>query len=456
MAVLDPFHHCGHENSAFEAHMHISAGRQLDGMLPHRTAFRNILKSEAARGAVDQQLQLAPFGGNPGMTALIGGDRVEFRPDSGGPAVVVPRLRERNCRPAKAAFGADPADIPLRAAAAGAVVSFIGAINDVVAAMREPSRERGGCPFVNENVGHGCTPKHPGTMHPRHTWYETLLENSLPSGSKRHMRIAVVAPSNPLKRQAAEAVEGIVRDRGDCEVFFHQQCFLSAGHFAGTDEQRLAALREVMADPAVDAVWFAKGGYGSNRIAEAAAREFPEVARSKLYMGYSDTGFLLAGFHKAGLEVAHGPMPQDVLREGGEAAVNRALDWLVRRDSKSLEPNLRQPAMAFNLTVLSTLLGTVLEPDFSGVELLIEEVSEHHYRIDRLMFHVTSSANVRRAARIRLGRASDIPENDPDFGSNEQAIVADWCSRSGIQLGSRADVGHDSANKVVPFGRTPL
>jgi len=212
------------------------------------------------------------------------------------------------------------------------------------------------------------------------------------------MRIAIVAPSNPLKREAADAVEAIAAQRGDCELFFHPQCFLSAGHFAGTDQQRLAALREVMAEPAVDAVWFAKGGYGSNRIAEAAVKDLPDAARSKLYMGYSDPGFLLAAFHKADLEVAHGPMPHDILRDGGEAAVNRALDWLVRRASRSLEPDLRQPAMAFNLTVLSSLLGTVLEPDFSGVELLIEEVSEHHYRIDRLMFHVTSSANVRRAS----------------------------------------------------------
>jgi len=270
------------------------------------------------------------------------------------------------------------------------------------------------------------------------------------------MRIAVVAPSNPLKREAAEAVEAIVRERGDCELSVHPQCFFSAGHFAGTDEQRLSALREVMADPAVDAIWFARGGYGSNRIAEAAVKDLPEAARSKLYMGYSDTGFLLAVFHKAGLEVAHGPMPQDVLREGGDAAVSRSVDWLVRRDPCALEPALDGPAMAFNLTVLSTLLGTVLEPDFSGVELLIEEVSEHHYRIDRLMFHVTASENVRRAARIRLGRASDIPENDPDFGSDEQAIIADWCERTGIEIGPRAGIGHDSANKVVPCGRRPL
>src|SRR5437764_340467 len=146
------------------------------------------------------------------------------------------------------------------------------------------------------------------------------------------MRIAVVAPSCALKREAAEAVQAIVDGRGDCELVIHPQCFLTDGHFAGPDEARLSALREVMANPSVDAVWFARGGYGSNRIAEAALAEVPDAARSKIYLGYSDAGFLHAGFHKAGLAVAWGPMPQDALRDGGKAAVNRALDWLVRHD----------------------------------------------------------------------------------------------------------------------------
>jgi muramoyltetrapeptide carboxypeptidase len=265
------------------------------------------------------------------------------------------------------------------------------------------------------------------------------------------MRIAVVAPSCPLKREAADAVEAIVAERGDCELAIHPQCFLSEGHFAGPDEARLAALREVMADRSVDAVWFARGGYGSNRIAEAALADLPDAARGKTYMGYSDAGFLLAGMHKAGLVVAWGPMPQDVMRDGGEAAVWRALDWLVRRDPTALEPELAAPAMAFNLTVLSNLLGTPLEPDFAGVDLLIEEVSEHLYAIDRTMFHVTSSENVRRASRIRLGRVGDLLPNDVDFGSDEVAIVKDWCGRSGISFGGAADIGHDARNKVVPF-----
>jgi muramoyltetrapeptide carboxypeptidase len=267
------------------------------------------------------------------------------------------------------------------------------------------------------------------------------------------MRIAVVAPSCPLKPEAAEALQAIVSSRGDCEVVIHPQSYLSDGHFAGPDEARLSALREVMADPSIDAVWFARGGYGSNRIAMAALADLPAAARDKLYVGYSDAGFLHAGLHKAGLRAVWAPMPQDVLRSGGEAAVGRALDWIVQRDEAALEPSLDGPAMAFNLTVLSNVLGTSLEPDFTGVDLLIEDVGEQLYRTDRTMFHITSNPAVRKVRKIRLGRISDILPNEREFAGTEAEIVEDWCGRSGINFGGRADIGHDAANRVVPFRR---
>ena len=267
------------------------------------------------------------------------------------------------------------------------------------------------------------------------------------------MKIAVVAPSCTLKREAAERVQALAAAREGCELVIHPQCFLNDGHFAGSDGERLAALGEVMADESVDAIWFARGGYGSNRIAEAALADISVPAMRKAYLGYSDAGFLLAGLHKAGCEVAHGPMPQDVLRDGGEAAVARALDWLLERAPSALEPSLTGPAQAYNLTVLSNLLGTSLEPELAGVELLVEEVAEHLYRIDRTMFHVTASGNVRRVRQLRLGEVSEVPENDPVWSGDAEGIVRDWCARAGIEYGGRAAIGHDAENRVVPFGR---
>jgi muramoyltetrapeptide carboxypeptidase len=98
------------------------------------------------------------------------------------------------------------------------------------------------------------------------------------------------------------------------------------------------------------------------------------------------------------------------------------------------------------------LLGTTLEPDLADHVLLIEEVSEHMYAIDRALFHIAASPAIRRVAGIRLGRVTDIRPNDPDFGESDEIVARYWCRRASIPYLGRADIGHDSVNKVVPFG----
>jgi len=271
------------------------------------------------------------------------------------------------------------------------------------------------------------------------------------------MRIAVVAPSSRFSEAAATRVADIAaRLHPKAELYFHPQCFLTHNHFAGMDAERVAALIEVANDPGFGAVWFARGGYGACRVAEAALAELGAAARRKAWLGYSDAGYLLAGLYKAGFpDLAHGPMPQDALREDGEAAIARALGWLVERDADAVEPHLAlgDAHAAFNLIVFSQLLGTALEPDLGGHVLLLEEVSEQMYRVDRSFCHVTGQPSVRRVAGIRLGRVSEVPPNDPAFGDDEMRVAKHWCQRAGIAFLGRADIGHDSANKVVPFGR---
>lgn len=269
------------------------------------------------------------------------------------------------------------------------------------------------------------------------------------------MRIAVVAPSTPIRAETAERVTALASSlRPEVELVFDSQCFLRDGHFAGPDAVRADAFVAAANDPGFDAVWFARGGYGSCRIAEGVLNRLAPAARDKAYLGYSDAGFLQAGLYKAGYpRVAHGPMPNDLIRDRGEEAVRRGLDWLVEGDAAALEPGLGgAPAAAFNITVFSNLLGTALEPDLAGHELLLEDVSEYMYRTDRTMFHITASAGVRRVAGIRLGRCSEVPPNDPDFGAGEEEVFRYWCDRAGIDYRGRADIGHDAGNKVVPFG----
>ncbi|HYJ28965.1 MAG TPA: LD-carboxypeptidase [Allosphingosinicella sp.] len=270
------------------------------------------------------------------------------------------------------------------------------------------------------------------------------------------MRIQVVAPSTPISEANAMRVAALAAERfPGAALDFHPQCFLRHNHFAGTDRQRAAAFLEAANDPDVDAIWFARGGYGSCRIAEEVLAGLGPAARAKTWLGYSDAGYLLAGLYSAGAgTVAHGPMVGDIARKGGEAAVERALAWLTRRAPETLEPGLDgRPAAAFNVTVFAHMIGTPLQPDLTGHVLLLEDVCEHMYRTDRAMFHITSNPEVRRAAGIRLGRCSEVPVNDPDFGETEEEVVRFWCGRSGIPWLGRADIGHDAGNRIVPFGR---
>lgn len=272
------------------------------------------------------------------------------------------------------------------------------------------------------------------------------------------VKIGIVAPAARLEPATAEHVTAVAEAAyGErIELVFHPQCFLTSGHFAGDDATRAKAFLDVANNPDIQAVWFARGGYGAGRIAQTVLTGLTTAAKAKTYLGYSDGGFLLAGLYKRGFRAAHGPIPHDVRRDGGDAAVRRSLSWLVDHAPDALEPLIdgTEPVAAFNMTILSALIGTPLMPDLSGHVLMLEEVSEHLYAIDRLMFHITSNDGIRKLEGIRLGRCSDIPTNDPPFGQTVEEIARHWCSVSGIPYLGRADIGHDAANKVVPFGWT--
>ncbi len=270
----------------------------------------------------------------------------------------------------------------------------------------------------------------------------------------RHIaqKIALCCPGKPLLRERADAVlELATREFPQVELAFHPQCFDTHGHFAGDDSTRLGALLDVANDPAVDAVWFAMGGYGSNRIVGDMLAGLGEAARDKTYLGYSDCGTLLASLYRNGIgRAVHGPLAGDVRREGGDAAVRRVLGYLTG-DHSGLEAGLdHRPAVAFNLMTLAMLVGTDFMPDVEGHVVLVEEVCEHLYAVDRLFFHITQ--HLHGAAGLRLGRVSDVPENDRPFGSTEEEIAQYWCAKAGIAYLGRADIGHDAANKIVPFG----
>ena len=227
----------------------------------------------------------------------------------------------------------------------------------------------------------------------------------MPSSKPAH--IAICAPAAPITAEDAALVTRLAAAHfPQATLHIHPQCFAADGHFAGTDATRLAAFLDCANDPTMDAVWFARGGYGSNRIAAAALEKLAPAAHTKCYLGYSDMGYLLGALYRAGIgQPAHGPMLADIRRENGDAAILRALAYLCG-DRSGLEASLHTSPhkhAAFNLITLAMLCGTPLMPGLAGHVVMVEEVSEHLYAVDRLFFHIT--AHLGGVAGLKLGRS---------------------------------------------------
>ncbi len=269
-----------------------------------------------------------------------------------------------------------------------------------------------------------------------------------------------MAPANRVDEHALDAVPAIAAGYGVELVVDPQSWAEGGGHnWAGPDQLRADTFLKYANDPSYDAIWFARGGYGSNRILPLVMPHLEEPARQKTYCGYSDMGFMLGALYAARIgHVAHGPMPVDInRRNGGEACVRRSLGWIAKRDLAGVEPGVigtGRPAAAFNLSILDALIGTPWLPDLTDHDLLIEEVDELLYRVDRMMFHVAAATQLGHVACFRLGNVA-LPANpagQADFGLTPDQIALHWSREMKVRFLGRARIGHDVDNHVVPFG----
>lgn len=269
------------------------------------------------------------------------------------------------------------------------------------------------------------------------------------------MKIGVLASSsvaNPDVIAPISAFAAIAYP--ELDLLFHPQVYARAGHFAGTDEVRAAAFLEFANDPGIDAIWFLRGGYGSNRLLTRIMPRLGPAARDKTYLGYSDVGFLLGALYARRIgRPVHGPMASDIRRQKGDETVARSLGWLAKGDRAGLEPGLAgRPSAAFNLSILTALIGTPWLPDLTDHVLLVEEVSEAMYSVDRMLFQLAHASQLKGIAGVRLGALTDIQPNDPPWGEEPEAMMQRWCGEMGVPFLGRADIGHTQTNHVVPFG----
>ncbi len=275
-----------------------------------------------------------------------------------------------------------------------------------------------------------------------------------PPRLKQGDTVGVVAPAGAFERDPFDRGVAALETMG-FQVKVPEGIFAQKTYLAGSDEHRAKLLTALFKDPAVQAIFCVRGGYGSARILPLL--DFEEIAaHSKIFVGFSDITILLAAFyHKFGLVTFHGPLVTTLGKSSEKT--REALLNAITSDQPAIrtpaEPVVLHPGYASgpvlggNLTNICHLIGTPYEPDFNGALLLLEDRGESPYRIDRMLCHLRLSGRLKDIAGVVLGSFKECGDIDIVYD-----IVKDNLADRDIPILAGFEIGHDTENLTVPIG----
>jgi len=268
-------------------------------------------------------------------------------------------------------------------------------------------------------------------------------------------RIAIAAPAGPVDPEAFASGRTALERLG-FETVARDDVLDRDGYLAGSDDRRAAELMEFVRDPAIDAILCARGGYGCHRIVDSLdPTAFRKAA--KPLVGYSDiTTLLLWQRKRAGLLGIHGPMLEKKDSLAGEAgsALIRALQGtgpLPRYAGQTLVAGWGEGRLVGgSLTVCLASLGTSWEIDTRDCILMLEDVTEPPYRIDRMLQQLRAAGKFDRVVGIALGGFTDCDdERYPDW--TVERLFGEVFGSLGIPVVAGLPFGHGDENRPWPF-----
>ena len=272
-------------------------------------------------------------------------------------------------------------------------------------------------------------------------------------------RVAVVAPAGPVPAGALARGLELLGQRYRIVTF--DTLYARHGYLAGEDAARAEALNRAFRDPDVRAIFCARGGYGAMRILgdlDGAAM----AADPKPVIGFSDVTALLHWVIAQGVVPFHGPVVTqlETLQASDIAHLFRVLEnpryepVLQGRTLCGAESRVQGPLLGGNLAMLGALAGTRWAPSLEGAVLLLEEIAEPPYRVDRLLTTLRLQAGGQSAqgvAGVALGTFQDCVPRD-GRGPSALEVVVERLGGTGCPVVCGLAVGHNGRNLAVPLG----
>jgi muramoyltetrapeptide carboxypeptidase len=279
---------------------------------------------------------------------------------------------------------------------------------------------------------------------------------TLKSGS----RVALVAPAGPLRLPAdldratanakALGLVPIVGENADEKQFY----------FAGADDKRLADFNAALNDDSIDAIWCLRGGYGAMRLLEGI--DFGALKKNpRPVIGYSDITALHCAIQKrCDISSVHGPTARSKLTSFAARSLSAALG---RNENPCGDApgavtlcagHARGRLVGGNLAILLALHGTPWQPDYDGAILVLEDVNEAPYRVERMLLTLRLSGDLQKCAGIAFGSFTNSGETDKSLGGTRtmNEVLAEAAEAAAVPCIRGIPLGHIDDQWSIPLG----
>jgi muramoyltetrapeptide carboxypeptidase len=271
-------------------------------------------------------------------------------------------------------------------------------------------------------------------------------------------RVALVAPAGVVRHDHdIERACDNVRSFGWTPIL-GEHVRDQAGYLAGTDADRLHDINAAFASDEVDAIWCLRGGYGTLRL--LATIDYPALRRRpRPVIGFSDITALHSAIHRqCGIVTFHGPTARSTLTEFSRESLASAL--VEQRDPCGAAPAARVlrsgratgRVVGGNLALITALLGTPFAPNFDGAILILEDIGEAIYRIDRMLRQLILAGALQRCAAIVAGDFRPPRDEVPADNRTLDEVLTEAATLAGIPCLAGAPFGHIADQWTVPLG----
>ncbi len=273
-------------------------------------------------------------------------------------------------------------------------------------------------------------------------------------------RIGVVTPSRKVDQETLMRGCALIETWG-LKVELSKHAVSSENKYlAAADQARLTDLQQMLDREDIDAIFCARGGYGMTRIVDHL--NFDQLKRKpKWIVGFSDITALHLRLETEGIESIHGCMPVQYSKEQYKDSIESLRKILFGQESENIKANYdlqnrmgeaHGQVIGGNLSLIVDAIGTTSSPEGKGKILILEEIDEPLYKIDRMLTQIKRVGLFEDLAGLVIGHMTDLTDTDLPFGQSVRELILDKISTRTFPVAFGFPIGHEAPNMAWRHG----